>query len=51
MFFKYKNSFHTDTDTSDGCKYVGQSGSAAMLYTRLYSVHLYWWKRQVLHQM
>ena len=22
-----------------------------MLYTRLYSVHPYWWKRQVLHQM
>ena len=35
---------------SDGCKYVGQSGLAAMPYTRLYSVHLYWWKRQVSHQ-
>ena len=27
---------------------VGQSGSAAMPYTRLYSVHLYGWKT---HQM
>ena len=24
---------------------------AAMLYTHLYSVHPYWWKRQVLYQM
>ena len=37
-------------DTSDGCKYMGQSGLAVMPYTRLYSVHLYWWKRQVSHQ-
>ena len=38
-------------DMSDGCKYVGQNGLAAMLYTWLYSVHLYWWKRQVSYQM
>ena len=37
-------------DLSDGCKYMGQSGLTAMPYTRLYSVHLYWWKRQMSRQ-
>ena len=46
VFYKLK----TKNDTSDGYKYVGQSGSTAMPYTRLYSVHLYWWKTQVSHK-
>ena len=39
-------------DTSDGYKYVSQSGSVHhAVYTWLHSVHLYLWKRQVSQQM
>ena len=34
-------------DMSDSYRYAGQICLAAMPYTRLYSVHPYWWKRQV----